>query len=119
LLSPIWAGALAATACAWLFDGLVRARWGERAAWAGLWFGALGAVALLANGWLVFALGAAFALAALRALQRAHPVVAGACAVAAALASPVAAAFLALVCAVGALYAARRAWLLAIAAAAL
>jgi hypothetical protein len=119
LLSPVWAGALAATACAWLFDGLVRARWGEQAGWAGLWFGALGAVALLANGWLVFALGAAFALAALRALQRGRPVIACACASGAALASPVAAAFLALVCVVGALYAANRGRLLATAAAAL
>jgi hypothetical protein len=59
LLSPIWAAAVAAVASAWLFDGLVRDRWGPRAAWGSVWFGALGAVALLGNGWLVFALGVA------------------------------------------------------------
>ena len=69
LLSPVWAAAGAAVTSAWLFDRIVRARWGEAGAWAGLWFGVLGAVALLANGWLVFALGVAFGLGALRALQ--------------------------------------------------
>ena len=70
LLSPVWVGAASAVVSAHLFDGLVRMRWGERARWAGLWFAALGAVALLANGWLVFALGTAFALGSLRALHR-------------------------------------------------
>ena len=106
LLSPQWAAAASAVACAWLFDRLVRDRWGEAAGWAGLWFGSLGAVALLANGWLVFALGAAFALAALRALQRGRPAPALVLAAASALASPVAAAFLALV-AVGGAWATR------------
>src|ERR671918_97775 len=68
LLTPVWVGAASAVASAHLFDGLVRARWGEGARWAGLWFAALGSVALLANGWLVFALGTAFALGSLRAL---------------------------------------------------
>lgn len=108
LLSPVWAAALAAVASAWLFDRIVRDRWGEAGAWGGLWFASLGAVALLANGWLVFALGLAFALAALRALQTGRRASAAALAIASALASPVAAAFLALVCAVGALYSARR-----------
>ena len=45
----------------------------SRRRWAGLWFAALGAVALLANGWLAFALGVAFALGALRALQARPP----------------------------------------------
>ena len=49
LLSPVWAAALAAVATASLFDRIVRERWGEPAAWAGLWFGVLGAVALLAS----------------------------------------------------------------------
>ena len=45
---------------------------GRAARWAGLWFAALGAVALLANGWLVFALGVAFgARRAARAAARA------------------------------------------------
>jgi hypothetical protein len=102
LLSPVWVGAAAAVASAHLFDGVVRARWGERARWAGLWFAALGVVALLANGWLVFALGTAFALGALRALQLGRNGLAAAAAVGAALSSPVAAAFLALVVLAGA-----------------
>jgi hypothetical protein len=97
LLAPVWVGAAAAVASAHLFDGLVRTRWGEQARWAGLWFAALGAVALLANGWLVFALGTAFALGSLRALQAGHNGLAVVLAVGAALSSPVAAFFLALV----------------------
>ncbi len=119
LLSPVWAAAGAAVASAWLFDRIVRERWGEPAAWAGLWFGILGAVALLANGWLVFALGAAFALGALRALQAGRRATAIVLAFGSALASPVAAAFLALVCVVGALYSVRRGALIATVAAAL
>ena len=119
LLSPVWAAAVPAVVSASLFDRIVRERWGETAGWAGLWFGALGAVALLANGWLVFALGLAFALGALRALQHGRAALAAVCAVAAALASPVAAAFLALVCVIGALYATPRGPLLVTVAAAL
>jgi hypothetical protein len=103
LLSPVWVGAASAVASAHLFDSLVRTRWGEQARWAGLWFAALGAVALLANGWLVFALGAAFALGALRALQLGRRRLAIAAAVGSALSSPVAAVFLALTAVVGAL----------------
>jgi hypothetical protein len=101
LLSPVWVGAASAVASAHLFDGLVRTRWGEQARWAGLWFAALGAVALLANGWLVFALGTAFALGSLRALQLGRNGFALVLAAGAALSSPVAAAFLALVVVVG------------------
>ena len=120
LLSPVWVAAMSAVASAWLFDGLVRERWGPRAGWASLWFGALGAVALLGNGWLVFALGVTFALGALRALQRGHPRTALVLAGATALASPVAAAFLALLAVGGALAArAGRARLWGLAAAAL
>jgi hypothetical protein len=97
LLSPVWVAALSGIASAWLFDGLVRQRWGPYAGWAALWFGALSAVALLGNGWLVFALGVALALGALRALQRGRRAWALALGAATALASPVAAAFLALV----------------------
>ena len=95
LLAPVWVGAAAAAASAHVFDGLVRTQWGERARWAGLWFAALGALALLANGWLVFALGTAFALGALRALQLGRRGLAVVLAVGAALSSPVAAFFLA------------------------
>ncbi len=101
LLSPIWVGAASAVASAHLFDGLVRTRWGEQARWAGLWFAALGAVALLANGWLVFALGTAFALGSLRALQLGRKGLAALAAAGAALSSPVAATFLLLVALVG------------------
>lgn len=101
LLSPVWVGAASAVASAQLFDDLVRARWGERARWAGLWFAALGSLALLANGWLVFALGTAFALASLRALQVGRSRLAILLAAGAALSSPVAAVFLALVALVG------------------
>jgi hypothetical protein len=97
LLSPVWVGMLAAVASAHLFDGLVRARWGERARWAGLWFAVLGTLALLANGWLVFGLGCAFALGALRALQLGRDRSAVAAAVGSALSSPVAGVFLAFV----------------------
>ena len=103
VLSPVWVGAASAVASAHLFDGLVRTRWGEQARWAGLWFAALGALALLANGWLVFALGTAFALGSLRALQLGRSGLAVLLAVGAALSSPVAAVFLAFVAVVGGL----------------
>jgi hypothetical protein len=101
LLSPVWVGAVAAVASAYLFDRLVREQWGERARWAGLWFAAFGALALLANGWLVFALGTAFALGTLRALQLGHPALAVGLAAGSALSSPVATVFLALVAVAG------------------
>jgi hypothetical protein len=103
VLSPVWVVVIAATASAQLFGDLVRTRWGDPARWAGLWFAALGAVALLANGWLVFALGTAFALAALRAAQTGHRGLALVLAGLTALSSPVAAVFLALVAVVGGL----------------
>jgi hypothetical protein len=101
LLSPVWVGAASAVASAHLFDGLVRDRWGEQARWAGLWFAALGTLALLANGWLVFALGTAFALGSLRALQLGRNGLAALAAVGAALSSPVAATFLVVVALIG------------------
>ena len=97
LLGPVWAGGLAAVACGWLFDRLVSARWGPRAAPAGLWFAALGVPALLANGWLAFALGLAFALAALYALVGGRRGLSVAAAVLSCLASPVAGLLLVLV----------------------
>ena len=118
LLTPVWAAAASAVTSAWLFDRIVRARWGEAAGWGGLWFALFGAVALVANGWLVFSLGVAFGLGALHALQLGRRRLALVLAAATALASPVAAAFLALVCAAGALYSPRRGSLLAVVAAA-
>ncbi len=94
LLGPQVVGMLAVVSSSYLFDRLVRDRWGAEARWATLWFAA-GVVTLLADGQLTFALGVAFALAALRCLQvdRAAPAVLAAAGCA--LASPVAAVFLA------------------------
>jgi hypothetical protein len=94
LLGPRLVGTLAVVASAYLFDRLVRDRWGEAARWATLWFGA-GVVTLLADGQLTFALGIAFALASLRALQVDRSPLALLAAAACALSSPVAAVFLA------------------------
>jgi hypothetical protein len=94
LLGPRLVGTLAVVASAYLFDRLVRDRWGEAARWATLWFGA-GVVTLLADGQLTFALGVACGLAALRALQLRWSAGAMLASAACALSSPVAAVFLA------------------------
>ena len=106
LLSPVWVGAVAAVASAHLFDGLVRARGGANAR-AGPDCGSRrsASLALLANGWLVFALGTAFALGSLRALQLGRTGLAVAAAVGAALSSPVAARSSSLVALVGGCFA--------------
>ncbi len=101
LMGPEWAGAGSAIASAYLFDRLVQTRWGEDARWGSYFFALLGSVAMIANGWLAFALGVALALATLRALQLRRPVLALIAALAVALSSPVAAAFLAIVVAAG------------------
>jgi hypothetical protein len=102
LIGPQAVGALAVIASSYLFDRLVRDRWGSAARWATLWFAA-GVVTLLADGQLTFALGVAFGLASLRALQVGRGKTATLAAALCALSSPVAAAFLAGVVAVGAL----------------
>jgi hypothetical protein len=94
LLGPRLVGTLAVVASAYLFDRLVRDRWGDSARWATLWFAA-GVVTLLADGQLTFALGVAFGLAALRALQLHRTALALCASAACALSSPVAAVFLA------------------------
>jgi hypothetical protein len=91
LLGPQVVGMLAVVSSSYLFDRLVRDRWGTEARWATLWFAA-GVVTLMADGQLTFALGVAFALAALRCLQRGRGPLAIAAAAACPLASPVAAA---------------------------
>ncbi len=111
-------GLLAVVASSYLFDRLVRDRWGAEARWATLWFGA-GVVTLLADGQLTFALGVAFGLAALRCLQTGRGPLAIAAAAACPLASPVAGAFLAGVLLAGALEPGWREHRLAIAAGAL
>jgi len=100
LLGPQVVGMLSVVASSYLFDRLVRDRWGAEARWATLWFAA-GVVTLLADGQLTFAFGAAFGLAALRSLQTGRTTLALAAAAACPLASPVAGAFLAGVLAAG------------------
>ena len=94
LAGPQIVGGLAVVSSSYLFDRLVRDRWGVEARWATLWFAA-GVVTLLADGQLTFALGVAFALASLRCLQTGHSKLASAAAAACALSSPVAAVSLA------------------------
>ncbi|MGE5409309.1 MAG: hypothetical protein ACM3NV_11940 [Syntrophothermus sp.] len=94
LLGPQLLGGIAVVASSYLFDRLVRDRWGADARWATLWFAA-GVVTLLADGQVTFALGVAFGLASLRLLQLRHSLGASLAAAACALASPVAGAFLA------------------------
>lgn len=108
LLGPQVVGMIAVVCSAYLFDRLVRDRWGVEARWATLWFAA-GVVTLLADGQLTYALGVAFGLASLRCLQMRRNSLALAAAAGCALASPVAAAFLAGVVGLGALERGRRA----------
>jgi hypothetical protein len=118
LLGPRLVGMLAVVASSYLFDRLVRDRWGVEARWATLWFAA-GVVTLLADGQLTFALGVAFGLAALRCLQLDRTALTLLAAAACPLASPVAGAFLGGVLIVGALEPRRRPRLLPLAAGAL
>ena len=94
LLGPQVVGTLAVVSSAYLFDRLVRDRWGAEARWATLWFAA-GVVTLLADGQLTFSLGVAFGLAALRCLQLGRSKLALLATAGCALSSPVAAVFLA------------------------
>jgi hypothetical protein len=107
LLGPQVVGMLAVVASSYLFDRLVRDRWGVEARWATLWFGA-GVVTLLADGQLTFALGVALGLAALRCLQTGRAPLAILAAAACPLASPVAGAFLGGVLIAGAVERGRR-----------
>jgi hypothetical protein len=118
LLSPQLVGMFAVVASSYLFDRLVRDRWGVEARWATLWFAA-GVVTLLADGQLTFALGVAFGLAALRCLQLERSALTLLAAAACPLASPVAGAFLAGVVIAGAVEPGRRPRFLALGAGAL
>jgi len=70
LLTPPVALALAAVFSAGIFAPLARGHWGnERARWGAIWFG-VGTATLLFTSRLPFAIGVAFGLAALLALQR-------------------------------------------------
>jgi hypothetical protein len=96
LLGPPLALAIAAVASAALFPPLARGAFGaERARWGSLWFG-VGTATLLFTARLPFALGVAFGLAALLALQRRHYAWAIVFAVLCPLGSPVAGLFLAM-----------------------
>src|SRR3954451_16990892 len=107
LLGPQVVGMFAVIASSYLFDRLVRDRWGVEARWATLWFAA-GVVTLLADGQLTFALGVAFGLAALRCLQLERTALTLLAAAACPLASPVAGAYLGGVVLLGALDLGRR-----------
>jgi hypothetical protein len=96
LLSPPVALAVAAVASAALFPPLARGAFGEeRARWGSIWFG-VGTATLLFTSRLPFALGVAFGLAALLALQRRRYVWAVVFAALCPLGSPVAGLFLAM-----------------------
>jgi hypothetical protein len=95
LLGPRVVGALAAVAAAWAFDRLVTGLRGDDARPAAVWF-ALGTGVALVTGRLTFALGLAFGVAAVLALARGRWGLCALLAAGTALASPVAAAFLAI-----------------------
>jgi hypothetical protein len=96
LLGPPLALALAAVGSAALFGPLARGHWGdERARWGVIWFG-IGAATLLFTARLPFAIGVAFGLAALLALQRHHYAWAVIFGILCSLGSPVAGLFLAM-----------------------
>jgi hypothetical protein len=96
LLSPPVALAGAAVLCAVLFPPLARGHFGpERARWGSIWFGAATAT-LLFTSRLPFAIGVAFGLAALLALQRHRYALAIVLAILCPLGSPVAGLFLAM-----------------------
>ena len=118
LVGPQLVGTGAVVASSYLFDRLVRDRWGAEARWATLWFAA-GVVTLLADGQLTFALGVAFGLATLRCLQLERTALTLVGAAACPLASPVAGAFLAGVLILGAVEPGRRPRSLALGAGAL
>jgi hypothetical protein len=96
LLTPPLALALAAVASAALFAPLARGAFGERSArWGAIWFG-VGSATLLFTSRLPFALGVAFGLAALLALQRRRNALAIVLSALCPLGSPVAGLFLAM-----------------------
>jgi hypothetical protein len=97
-LTPQIVGAVATTATAALFEPLAHRQFGERSWLGASWFGAATSVDLF-SGRLTFAFGFMFAVAAVLALQRGRPLSASGLSALAALSSPVAALFTALVAA--------------------
>jgi hypothetical protein len=94
-VGPAVAGVLAALAAAAAFEPLARYHFGHAARWGALWFGAATST-MLFTGRLPYALGVAFALGSLLALQRGRTAIAVILALLSPLGSPVAGAFLAL-----------------------
>ena len=94
-VGPAVAGVLAALAAAAAFEPLARQHFGSQARWGALWFG-VATSTMLFTGRLPFAMGVAFALGALLALQRGWTVLAVLLAILTPLGSPVAGVFLAL-----------------------
>ena len=92
LLGARLVGAVAVVAAAWIFERLVRPRYGDRATLA-IWLFGAGLATNLFTGRLTFALGIAVGLGALLALDRGRRGWAGVLAALAAAASPVAALF--------------------------
>lgn len=95
LLGPELLGALCAVAAAGLFAAIAQRAYGERAWLGAAWFGAASTVALF-GGRTTFALGLAFGLAAVWALQRGRVSVGALAGLGAGLASPIAGLFTAL-----------------------
>ncbi len=93
VLGVVAVAVLAVTASSGLFAVIVMHQWGRPARWSALLF-SLSAPALLAAGQYPFALGTAFSLLALLAAQRGRPWLLVAAALATALSSPLAFAFL-------------------------
>jgi hypothetical protein len=94
LLGPPLMGAISAVSSTIFFTEIARSHWGPRAARLGtLWYG-VGSASLLFTNRLPFALGVAFAMAAVLALQREHRLLAPALGALSALSSPVAGLFL-------------------------
>jgi hypothetical protein len=98
LTGPVALGALCGVVSAMLFDRLVRSSFGSGAVIGSLWF-AVATVTNLIVGRVTFGLGVTFALAAVYALSRGHPLIAIGAALLSGLASPVAGLFLAIACA--------------------
>jgi len=94
-VGPAVAGVLAALVAAAAFEPLARHHFGPAARWGSLWFG-LATSSMLFTGRLPYAMGVAFALCSLLALQRGRTTIAVVLAILTPLGSPVAGAFLAL-----------------------
>lgn len=96
ILTPQVMGALSAVAATAAFTEVARGHWGPRAARPGTMIFGAGSATMLFTNRLPFALGVAFAMAAVLALQRRRRALAPVLAVLCALASPVAALYLAM-----------------------